>query len=310
MPTARRATFMFLLMHGLILSACDEPQVDDEPPATVPDRPLVFSARLDGDTTHELYSVNADGTDLVRLTATDDLDEYAPAWSPDTDRVAFLVESELFVLRVEDGQRTLLAPEVGRGTRGLSAPAWAPDGSRLIYCYPRPPDWADFGDHLVDESTSTTLHIVDADGSNDAEVSQPAGGTLLWPAWSYDGWIAYTSSDDCADCAGGDQLHYMRETGAGYLASWGDRVEHLDWSPDSTQLAYSFRDWPDETGIGVFEAFEDDKTILIENGSTPRWSPDGRRIAFIRDDGIWVMDADGSDDRRILASSDVRGIDW
>ena len=28
--------------------------------------------------------------------------------------------------------------------------------------------------------------------------------------------------------------------------------------------------------------------------SDPQWSPDGRRLAYVRDDEIWVMEADGS----------------
>ena len=28
--------------------------------------------------------------------------------------------------------------------------------------------------------------------------------------------------------------------------------------------------------------------------SDPQWSPDGRRLAFVRDDEVWVIEADGS----------------
>ena len=28
--------------------------------------------------------------------------------------------------------------------------------------------------------------------------------------------------------------------------------------------------------------------------SDPQWSPDGRRLAFVRDDEIWVIESDGS----------------
>ena len=33
--------------------------------------------------------------------------------------------------------------------------------------------------------------------------------------------------------------------------------------------------------------------------SDPQWSPDGRRLAFIRDRAIWVVDADGSRQIRV-----------
>jgi dipeptidyl aminopeptidase/acylaminoacyl peptidase len=35
-------------------------------------------------------------------------------------------------------------------------------------------------------------------------------------------------------------------------------------------------------------------TASEKNVSDPRWSPDGRRLAFVRDAAIWVVDADGS----------------
>ncbi|HEX9043619.1 MAG TPA: alpha/beta fold hydrolase [Candidatus Limnocylindrales bacterium] len=33
--------------------------------------------------------------------------------------------------------------------------------------------------------------------------------------------------------------------------------------------------------------------------SDPQWSPDGRRLAFVRDNGIWVLEADGSREVRV-----------
>ena len=35
--------------------------------------------------------------------------------------------------------------------------------------------------------------------------------------------------------------------------------------------------------------------------SDPQWSPDGRRLAFVRDDEIWIVDADGARLTRVVA---------
>lgn len=35
--------------------------------------------------------------------------------------------------------------------------------------------------------------------------------------------------------------------------------------------------------------------------TSPRWSPDGQRVAFVRDEGIYVMNADGADFERVTA---------
>ena len=44
--------------------------------------------------------------------------------------------------------------------------------------------------------------------------------------------------------------------------------------------------------------------------SKPAWSPDGRAIAFSRDGGLWVMSADGADQRLVTAGVEPEGIDW
>jgi dipeptidyl aminopeptidase/acylaminoacyl peptidase len=36
-----------------------------------------------------------------------------------------------------------------------------------------------------------------------------------------------------------------------------------------------------------------------QGGDEPAWSPNGTQVAFVRTDGIWVMNADGSQPRRI-----------
>ena len=45
--------------------------------------------------------------------------------------------------------------------------------------------------------------------------------------------------------------------------------------------------------------------------SDPQWSPDGRRLAFVRDDEIWVVEADGSRQTRVVAKpGGGRGPRW
>ena len=38
--------------------------------------------------------------------------------------------------------------------------------------------------------------------------------------------------------------------------------------------------------------------------SDPQWSPDGRRLAFVREDEIWIVDADGSRLTKVIAKPD------
>ncbi|QDV35169.1 protein kinase domain-containing protein [Tautonia plasticadhaerens] len=84
------------------------------------------------------------------------------------------------------------------------------------------------------------------------------------------------------------------------------------WSPDGTRIAFhagkTFR-WTDSE-LFVLEAPDGRPAVTsLGAGSSPSWSPDGTRIAFLRWEefdsdanpvnGAWVMDADGSDRRRV-----------
>ena len=50
--------------------------------------------------------------------------------------------------------------------------------------------------------------------------------------------------------------------------------------------------------------------LLIENAARPAWSPDRRQIAFVRDNAIWVVDADGKNERRVTARWKVPPVVW
>ena len=41
------------------------------------------------------------------------------------------------------------------------------------------------------------------------------------------------------------------------------------------------------------------RLTFFRDATKPKFSPTGGQIAFQRPDGVWVMDADGSDQRRL-----------
>ncbi|MHC4595384.1 MAG: protein kinase domain-containing protein [Planctomycetota bacterium] len=94
-----------------------------------------------------------------------------------------------------------------------------------------------------------------------------------------------------------------------------------DWSPDGTQLVFSLG-IPSYSGIAVFDWESQETELLIAPGTNPKWSPDGKYIAFIRDRRIlpvsqlvvderwsrfrsyrnpelWIMNRDGTEPRRL-----------
>ena len=80
----------------------------------------------------DLFAIALDGTGLRNLTATSDLYEDVPAISPDRTRIAMVVEDGaerwVEVMNTDGSARTRTVQDL----ESLGAPAWSPDGTRLV----------------------------------------------------------------------------------------------------------------------------------------------------------------------------------
>jgi Tol biopolymer transport system component len=176
------------------------PDVDgtDLGPAWSPDGSRIAFARegrpakaATGNT--DIYVVNADGTDVVRLTD-DPMMEYAPTWSPDGSRIAFAAYDlaagghppsplRLYVMNADGTDVEALGPE---NMEGLS---WSPDGTEIAF---------------VDTQTGSIMAI-HPDGTalrRIIDVAELVGGVhLVYGAtWSPDGTqIAFMAGPDSTD---------------------------------------------------------------------------------------------------------------
>ncbi len=69
------------------------------------------------------------------------------------------------------------------------------------------------------------------------------------------------------------------------------------WSPDGAYIAYTV------PGQGLYRMDADGgqvRLLLDDAGAgNPSWSPDGTRLVFVKDDSIWIMNADGTDMRQL-----------
>ena len=97
---------------------------------------------------------------------------------------------------------------------------------------------------------------------------------------------------------------------------WGG----IDLSPDGKEVAFA---WNQSGAYELYAApLAGDRIIQLTEAATrsvsPRWSPDGSEIAFLRDEqgterfGIWTVDRDGAHERRVIGDAGVtyRDIDW
>jgi WD40 repeat protein len=106
---------------------------DDLAPAWSPNGQLIaFTSKRGLSTYADIYSVNANGSGLRRLTNTldEDLD---PAWSPDGQTIAYASGNQpryqLMAMRADGSQQRSLNPNYDTGGH----PSWSPDGRSVVY---------------------------------------------------------------------------------------------------------------------------------------------------------------------------------
>jgi len=205
-----------------------------------------------------LYSVRSDGALETRLLTIPDADIWGTAVSPDGKHVAYRLgfagdpRSDIYVANV-DGTH---ARRITHSGRHDTQPAWSPDGSQLAFIsIPA----GTSGDYL--------LQTVRTDGTGLRTVV--SGVTeMLFPAWS----------------SRGDSIVYQSRNGLhqqlAVVSAKGGLPKWLDGTVDGTQPAWSSKNeiafvTPDENVVAS-------GTILVRGGQWPAWSPDARRIAYVR----------------------------
>ena len=80
--------------------------------------------------TGNIYTVNTDGTGLVRLTSDVDVANSAATWSPDGDRIAFISGMTAIDVMNADGSNRHEIVKVSHFIGGIT---WSPDGSKLLF---------------------------------------------------------------------------------------------------------------------------------------------------------------------------------
>jgi uncharacterized repeat protein (TIGR01451 family) len=202
-------------------------------------------------------------------------------------KIAFESENQIYVMNADGSGKVKLS-----GGEGLDRnPAWSPDGTKIAF--ERQPRGGGF----------PAIVVMDADGT-DQRILSPAGEFETDPTWSPDGTrIAFVDF--------GNEIYVMNADGSGRTNVSNHPAIDISpsWSPDGTRIAFtSFREFPQ---IMVMNADGSGQTNVSNSGPvndhTPAWSPDGTRIAFSRETDLWVMDADGSDQRALTSAPGFEG---
>jgi tricorn protease-like protein len=246
---------------------------------------IAFSSNRDGN--HELYTMNADGSNQTRLTS-NTANDIEPSLSFNGTRIAFSSNrdgnKEIYIMNADGSNQTRLT----NNTAFDEVPSLSPDGTKIAFVSYR--------------DSNYEIYIMNADGTNVARLTnQPS--VEYAPSFSPDGSkIAFYSSRD-----GNYEIYTMNTDGTNMVRLTNNLFSDLapSFSPDGSKIAfYSRRD--DNYEIYTMNADGSNQTRLTNNSSLdyhPSFSPDGSKIAFAsyRDSNydIYIMDADGSNQTKL-----------
>jgi dipeptidyl aminopeptidase/acylaminoacyl peptidase len=215
---------------GVTLNPNPAGAYDDMDPAWSPDgRRIAFASNRSGN--FDIYVMNANGTDVKRLTSEPRGDRY-PAWSPNGALIAFRGYagpsggSQIFTM-APDGTGAKALPH----TFGGDQPSWAPDGHRIA-----------FTDTTV--STNQVLEIVDTATGGAAPLTSGTSAMDRYPAWSPDGGeIAFRRFDPTGQGREVWMVSPSGGTAVNLSTVLGAPARSASWSPDGHNLVFvSYRD--------------------------------------------------------------------
>lgn len=206
---------------------------------------------------------------------------------------------------------------IGAGWMGIEQLAWSPDGKWLAFV---PETRTPQGENRLD------IRIIPVEGTKEETIENERGISGFYthsPAWSPDGkkmaygtrggvWIANTDGTNAVLLAGQENPNLWDRN----LIEGGKSV--IDWSPDGNQIVLVMKDtettpyqiWiMDVDGSNLQQLTYDQR-----DKRNPQFSPDGTRILYEAESKVfveriwdypyesWVMDANGGNRRKLIAS--------
>lgn len=268
---------------------------------------IVFIANPTG--TWQMYTINADGTGMTRITnlptTTNEL--WAPSFSPDGKKIAFCHDMtgapEIYTINADGTGLT----QVTFDNLFDCAPRWSPDGMLIAFA------------HAVPLTLQTVIATIPANGGTITNLTNEFW-SAFWPTYTPDGSkITFVTTQGgfigvvrIMDADGHHQRQLTRPRLEGFPA---------DISPDGLHILVIDHESTPTTPYAIFRMNLDGTDLdPISNPGKGHYdipgtySPDGTQIVFASDRlsnnvslDLFVMNADGSNIHRIASGLTVGG---
>jgi Tol biopolymer transport system component len=259
------------------------------PAAAVSAEKIAFDSDRNGVGNLEIYVMNPDGSNQIRLTD-NPANDLSPVYSPDGSKIVFRSQrddnDEIYVMNADGTNQIRLTDNPAIDFHA----SFSPDGTKIIFTSTR--------------NGNYEVYVMNPDGTNQTRLTNNPAADFT-PAFSLDGTkIVFVSNRD-----GIDQIYVMNPDGTNQtrLINTASNDFTPVFTPDGTKIVFASTRDGGNAEIYEMNADGTNQTRLTNNpavNASPSVSSDGSKIAFVsnRDGGndeIYVMNIDGTNQIRL-----------